>query len=243
MQKTIGLALAALIAGAGAAQAQTNDGFSVSAQGFAASTQADADFPNADKLDNELSGALAGIRLGAEYQFGDDDKGLVVGASYATTLGDGITSEPIRNGNYLVHHTVLDGFSGWDASIGWDFGPLTLGVAWGQLTRDVTTFQSCPEDSDAVPFGYCGNATFRQQREGLRGGSPEEDTADSFRAFGQWEISRRFYLEASYLQAEFGQSITPLDVIGAQPADRTAHGPTSMAQDFEVLSVGAGIRF
>ncbi len=237
--------LASLALAAYAAPAAAGD-FDLTFQGSALQVDADADFINDDKLDNEISGVLTGVDLGAEYTFGDE-RGFVVGAHYFTAVGDGIVSEPIRNGNYLVHHTTLDGLSGWDVRAGYDFGALTFYAGYGQLERDVTTYQSCPEDSDAVPFGYCGNATFRQQREGLRGGAPEEDTADLTRVGLSWSVTERVFVSVDYAWAEFGQSITPLDVISNAEnnaaGNREPHGPTSLAQDFNVLSFGAGVRF
>lgn len=217
-------------------------------EGFAAQTTADAEFINADKLPNEISGTFTGVRLGVEYAFGESSDGLFVGLNYSTTIGDGINSPVVRNGNYLTHETTLEGFEGWEVVAGWDFGPIALGVGYTpEFTRDVVSYQSCPEDSDAVPFGYCGNATFRQQREGLRGGSPEEDATESIRWFGRYDVSDRVAITLSYQQADFGQSVSPLDVIpnaeNNAAGNRTAHGPTSFAQDFEILSIGAQLRF
>lgn len=224
--------------------------FDFTVEGFAAQTTADADFINADKLDNELYGTLTGIRLGAEYAFGESTDGLFVGANYYTTIGDGLVSEPIRNGNYLVHYTVLDGFSGWEVNAGWDFGRIAFGVGYGELTRDTTTYQSCPEDWNAVVAGYCrggGVLPNNEGREGLRGGEPVEDTADSWRFFGRYDVTERFALTLSYQTADFGQSVAPLDVIpnaeNNAAGNRLPHGPTSYAQDFQILSIGAQVRF
>lgn len=237
--------LALLGATALTAPAHAGD-FDLTLEGFAAATEADADFINADKLDNELSGVFGGIRLGAMYTFGDDGKGLEIGANYYTTLTGELSSEPIRNGNYLVHHTVLEGFSGFEGTLGWDFGPFAIGGGYGQLTRDVTTYQSCPEDSASTVAGFCygsGVLATQNAREGLRGGEPTEDTADSWRIYGRWDVTERFGVTLGYQSADFEQSVTPLNVIGTQPADRTPHGATSLAQDFRILSIGGAIRF
>ncbi|MGH6950387.1 MAG: hypothetical protein ACREH4_05920, partial [Vitreimonas sp.] len=169
-----------------------------------------------------------------------------VGANWYSTIGDGMVSAPVRNGNYLVHHTVLDGFNGWELNAGWDFGTWALGAGYGELTRDVTTYQSCPEDWNAVVAGFCrggGVPATAESREGLRGGEPSEDTTESWRFFGRYDVTEHLAITASYQAAEFDQSIAPLDVIGAQPADRVAHPPTSFAQDFEIFAIGAEIRF
>ena len=223
--------------------------FDVTLEGFAASVEADADFINADKLDNALSGAMSGIRLGAEYDFGQPG-GLFVGASYYTTFGDGLVSEPIRNGNYLVHHTTLDGFDGWEVSAGWDFGRIAAGVGYGELNRDTTTYQSCPEDWNAVVAGFCrggGALPNNEGREGLRGGSPAEDTAESWRFFGRYDVSERFALTLSYQTADFGQSVAPLSVFSNAAnnaaGNRLDHPPTSYAQEFTSLAVGVQVRF
>jgi len=239
---------AAIIALSSGGVARAGD-FDVTIEGFAAQTDADADFINSDKLDNELSGALTGYRMGAEYAFGESTDGLFVGANYYATFGDGLTSEPIRNGNYLVHHTILGGFEGWEINGGWDFGPIAAGVGYGELTRDVTTYQSCPEDWNAVVAGFCrggGVLPNNEGREGLRGGAPAEDTAESWRFFGRYDVSDRFALTLSYQTADFAQSIAPLDVIpnaaNTTAGNRLAHPPTSLAQDFKILSVGVQLR-
>lgn len=219
--------------------------FDLVAQGFASQTDADVEFINADKFGNELSGVFTGVDLGAEYTFGDE-RGLMVGVHYFTTLDGEVTSEPVRNGNYLVHYTTLEGYSGWDVRAGWDFGALTFYAGYGELERDVTSYQSCPEDYQAVPFGFCGgggNPAVGNAREGLRGGSPEEDTAELTRIGASWAITERVFANVDYAWAEFGQEVSPLDVIGEQPVDRTPHGPTAFAQDFNVLSLGLGVRF
>lgn len=244
-----GAALAAL--GSFAAPAHAGD-FDVTLEGFAAFADADADFinPPTDKADNAISGTLAGVRIGAEYAFGESTDGLFVGANYYTTVGDGISSEPERNGNYLIHHTVLDGFSGWEVNAGWDFGRIALGVGYGELTRDTTTYQSCPEDWNAVVAGFCrggGVLPNNEGREGLRGGSPAEETTDSFRYFGRYDISERFAFTVSYQTADFDQSVAPLAVIdnaaNNAAGNRIAHPDTSFAQDFRLFMIGAQVRF
>lgn len=226
-----------------AAPAHAGD-FDFTVEGFSASVDSTADFPNADKLDNDLSGNFSGVRLGAEYTF---DSGLFFGANYYTSLTEGTTSAPVRNGNYLVHYTQFDGFSGWEVNSGFDFGPIAVGAGYGEITRDVVTYQSCPEDSDGVPFGFCGNAAQRQFREGLRGGSPAEDTADSWRVFARYDLSDRWAIIGSYQSADFDQSITPLAVVANAEnnaaGNRTAHPDTSLAQDFTALAIGIQLRF
>ena len=237
------LLIGAALFAASASPAFAGD-FDVTLEGFAAQVDADATFINADKLPNELSGVFEGVRIGAEYT---TEPGLFFGANYYTTLAGEITSEPVRNGNYLVHYTTLAGFSGWEVNAGWDFGHIAAGVGYGSLTRDVTTYQSCSEDHDAVPFGFCGSVAFGDAREGLRGGSPEDESADSWRVFGRYDVTEHFALTASYQTADFGQSLTPLDVVAnaenTAAGNRTAHGPTAFAQDFRAFSIGAQVRF
>lgn len=249
MKKNIGLFAGALLATSALAAPAFAGDIDFTVEGFAAQVDADADFinPPTDKADNPLSAALTGVRIGVEYAFGESSDGLFVGANYYKTFGDGITSEPVRNGNYLIHYTTLEGFSGWEVNAGWDFGRIAVGAGYGELTRDVVSYQSCPEDSDGVPFGFCGNAAQRQFREGLRGGSPEDNTADSVRFFGRYDVNDTFAVTLSYQTADFEQSISPLDVIANAEnnaaGNRTAHGPTSFAQDFQILGVGAQVRF
>lgn len=250
MRNTTLFGLALLATTAFTAPAYAGD-FDITLEGFAAQTEADADFinPPTDKADNPISGVLSGIRLGAEYDFGQLG-GIFVGGNYYTTISEGLSSEPQRNGNYLVHHTVLDGFSGWEVNAGWDFGPIAAGVGYGQLTRDTTTYQSCPEDWNGVVAGFCrggGVLPNNEGREGLRGGEPGEDTADSWRFFGRYDISERFALTLSYQTADFDQSIAPLAVISNAAnnaaGNRLDHPPTSYAQEFQILSIGAQVRF
>lgn len=235
--------LALLASSALAAPAFAGD-FDVTVEGFAATVDSTATFINADKLPNDVSGEFYGIRLGAEYTF---DSGLFFGADYYTTGGDGTTSAPVRNGNYLVHHTEFTGFSGYEFLAGWDFGHIAVGAGFGQMERDATSYQSCPEDSDAVPFGYCGNAAQRQFREGLRGGSPQDNEADSWRIFARYDITDTWGVTLSHQEADFGQSISPLDVIANAEnntaGNRTAHGPTSFEQDFSATMFGIQARY
>lgn len=242
--RTIGLFGIALL-GATALTAPAHAGdFDVTAEGFAAVVDSTATFINADKLPNDVSGEFYGIRLGAEYTF---ENGLFFGADYYTTGGDGTTSAPVRNGNYLVHYTEFTGFSGYEVLAGWNFGHLALGVSYGQMERDATSYQSCPEDSDGVPFGFCGNAAQRQFREGLRGGSPQDNEADSLRIFARYDITDNWGVTLSHQTADFGQSISPLDVIANAEnnaaGNRTAHGPTSFEQDFSATMLGIQVRY
>jgi len=225
--------------------------FDFTLEGFAAQVDADADFinPPTDKADNAISGALYGYRLGAEYDFGQQG-GLFVGANLYGTVGDGLVSEPQRNGNYLVHYTELSGFNGWEVNGGYDFGSIAVGVGYGQITRDVTSYQSCPEDWNSVVAGFCrggGVLPNNEGREGLRGGSPEEDTADSWRFFGRYDVSDHVAITLSYQQADFGQELSPLDVVSNAANDaagnRLAHGPTSFAQDFSIVGAGLQLRY
>jgi hypothetical protein len=157
---------------------------------------------------------------------------------------------PVRNGNYLIHYTEMNGFSYYDAIAGYDFGRFDLYAGYGQLTRDVVSYQSCPEDWNAVVAGFCrggGVLPNNEGREGLRGGEPQEDTADLTILGARYEISDRWSIDLRYMEADFEQSISPLDVIAnaenTAAGNRIAHGPTSFAQDFQALSVGLQIRF
>lgn len=248
MQKALtGAAILAALNGGAvlAAPAYAGD-FDLVLQVNASSVGADADFINDDKLDNSIDGALAGVELGAEYTFGDGGSGPFVGAHWSTTVGDGVTSAPIRNGNSLIHYTELEGFTTWDVRAGYDFGAFTAYAGWGELERDVVTYQSCPEQYESQPFGYCsggGVPATGNAREGLRGGSPEDDSTELWRVGATWQVTERMFVAFDYAWADFDQSAAPLDVVGDQPSDRTAHSDTSLAQEFRVFSVGVGVRF
>lgn len=246
MQKTHLFAAAAALAALAPGLANAGD-FDVTAEGFVATVDSTATFINADKLPNDVSGEFYGIRIGAEYTF---DSGLFFGADYYTTGGDGTTSAPVRNGNYLVHFTEFTGFSGYEFIAGWDFGHIAVGAGFGEMERDAVSYQSCGEDRFSTVAGYCfggGVAATAESREGLRGGSPQENTADSWRIFARYDITDNWGVTLSHQSADFGQSISPLDVIANAEnnaaGNRTAHGPTSFEQDFSATMLGVQFRY
>lgn len=241
MRKFLLLSAAALAASAGSAFAQDHTGISVAI----GATQFDGDFEfTGGKPTQELSGTLPTLRLGADYQFGGDEGGPVLGASYFTTFGDGIQSPPNRDGNYLVQDGRIDGLSGWEVRAGWAFGDWLPYVAYGQTERDGVTRQSCPNDPASVVAGFCAGgfvpatATARAgQREGSVDGSGETISLGL-----EWNLSEHVFFDARASQTDFGEQIVSLDPTGNTPG-QLAHPLTNPSQDSQAFSFAIGWRF
>lgn len=249
--KNIGLFAGALLATSALTAPAFAGDIDFTVEGFAAVVDTSADYINADKPDNDLSGVLGGYRIGVEYTFGSNDgRGVFVGANYYATATDALNSGAQMNGNALWNEAELEGFSGYEFTVGYDFGSIAVGVGYGELEADSITYQNCAEDHEIYTASFCGaggNDVVGDQREGLRGGSPMENSTEAWRLFGRYDVNDNIYITASYLNAEFGQSVAPLDVIDnaandAHP-DRTAHPATSYALDLNgTVMVGFGLR-
>lgn len=255
MKKTLtgAAALAALFAGSAYAQEapprsdHAGIGFAVGALSI---EDADYEFTGG-KPTQELGGTLATWRIFADYQFGDGDHGLVVGASYFSTFGDGLQSGPVRDGNLLVQDGTLDQLSGWEGRVGYAFnaGGLDLMpyVAYGQIEREGTTRQSCPGNPAASMNvgGYCAGGfvlATATARAGTRSGDID-GSADTLSFGVELNLNRHAFIDVRYYpEADFGEQIVTLEPTG-DTAGQTAHPPTNPSQAPRFIGVQLGVRF
>lgn len=227
-------ALALLSTPAFAQEASDHEGFSLAIG--AAQFEGDVTFTGG-KPTEELSGTLATARIGYDHQFGDH---LVLGASYWSSLGDGLQSGPIRDGNYLVQDARLDGLSGWEVRAGWAFGDFMPYVGYGETERDLAVRQSCPNDPASVVAGFCAGAaaTARAgQREGDAGASAETISLGL-----EWNATEHVFIDVRWSQADYGTQLVSLDPTGNTPG-QTAHPLTNPSQEPSWIAIQIGARF
>lgn len=100
----------------------------------------------------ELSGAILGGQIGANYQMG----ALVVGVE--ADLSKANLNGSVRDGNYIVQTDTIEWTGSLRGRIGWAIGRFlpyaTAGVLWEHSKRG----QSCPGDPAAVVAGHCKTA-------------------------------------------------------------------------------------
>lgn len=233
----------ALLASAGAAHAEDHQGFSV-ALGALQIDDATYTFTGG-KPDQEISGTLPFFRVGYDHQFGEDG-GLVLGASYFSTFGDGLQSPPVRDGNFLVQDGTLDSLSGWEVRAGWAFGNFLPYVSYGETEREGTTDQSCPNDPNAPVNvgGFCAggfNLAVATQRAGERSGSVD-GSAETLSLGIEWNATAHVFLDLRYSETDFGTQIVTLDPTGNTPG-QVAHPATNPTQSISGLALSVGYRF
>lgn len=231
MQRTllIGAALAALSAAPAHADTGDHAGFAVSFGGQY--VDAGIDY-SGSKPDADLSGAVAEFRVSYDHQFGP----VILGASWGGTVGDGLTSPANRDGNYLVQGAELDRLSSWELRAGVPVGRFMPYAAGGQITRELTVWQSCPADPASVVAGFCGNDAYEAQRAGLSSGSID-DTATMWRVGIEATLSPHAFVDLSYMRADFGAVTVALD------PDPAVIPPTDPDQSIESVSLRLGWRF
>lgn len=238
--KMVWMAGAAFALMAGAAHAQNHTGLSISVG--AANVNGDVTF-SGGKPAETLNGTVGLARVGFDYQFGAES-GFVVGASYFSTIGDGVQSAPVRDGNYLVQDSRLDGLSGFEGRIGYAFGAWMPYAAYGQTERDLVTRQSCPNQTGSAPFGFChggGVPATELARAGQREGDAGS-TADTWSVGLEWSASEHVFLDARYSDTDFGTQVVSLDPTGNTPG-QLAHPATDPTQSLRSFAVSVGLRF
>jgi len=241
-----GAAMLALnFAAAGAALAQQNhEGFRLSAGVGASYLQGDVRF-SGGKPSEPLAGAMALGRINLDYQFGEGS-GFVVGIGAFSSLGDGIQTAPVRDGNLLVQDSRLNGLSGYGGRIGYAFGNLTPFVGVEKWQRDFTTRQSCPDNPAAsvAVGGYCAggfNLPVATTRAGQRAGSDSAE-ATAWTLGAELALSRHFSLDARYSDADFGTHVISLAPTG-NTLGQVAHPPTDPSQHVRAFAITGAWRF
>lgn len=236
----LGAALAAF-GMAGTAHAEDHTGLYVAGGGM----QFDGDFTfSGGKPAENVSGAMTFIEVGGDYQFGSGPNGFVLGGSYFQTLGDGLDSGPVRDGNYLVQNAHVDGLTGWEVRGGFAFGDVEPYIAYGQTDEDASTFQSCPNDWNSVVAGFCrggGVPATAIARQGTRRGDAGQ-TMDTWSIGVNWNLSTHAFVDIRYSQADYGSQIVSLEPTG-NTAGQTAHPATDPHQDPTWAAVKIGYRF
>lgn len=231
------LAAAAVLPFAFAPQAlaqQNHSGFALSAG--ADQISGDVSY-SGGKPDESLSGSMGVWRVSFDHQFGQDG-GLVLGASYADSFGS-LNADTQRDGNYLVQGATLSGLSSWEVRAGWAFGRFMPYAAYGKLSRDMSVWQSCPDDHNAAPFGFCsggGNAALGDAREGRRTADAGQE-ADMWRIGVEVMLGQHGFVDLSYAEADFGTQVVNLD------ADPAIVPPTDPTQDVRTIGLKTGWRF
>lgn len=243
MQKRIlgAVAMAALLAPGVALAADDHQGVSFSIGAL----QVDGDYEyTGGKPTQEISGAMPTFRIGYDHQFGSDEGGFVLGASYFSTFGDALQSGPVRDGNYLVQDGTLDTLSGWEVRAGWAFGDFMPYLAYGETEREGLTRQSCPNDPASTVAGFCygGGVPATQaaragQREGSLDGGAETTTLGL-----EWNVSANVFLDLRYSETDFGTQIVSLAPTG-NTAGQLAHPDTNPNQSLSAIGFQVGYRF
>lgn len=231
----LGAALASLMIGAGAAHAETGDHSGLSVSTGAGLVDADITY-SGGKPTAALSGAMADVRVGFDWQFGETS-GPVIGASYTKSVGDGLNAGAIRDGNYIVQGASLDGVSVIEARAGWAFGRFLPYVAYGKIERDGEVSQSCPNDPASTVAGFCyggGVAATQQARKG-RTTAELDGSADLLRVGIEINVTPNVFVDLNYATADFGRTVTPY-ANAAIPA-------TDPTQEIKATTLRVGYRF
>ena len=233
--KRIAMVVAALVLGAGVAQARDRP-FSwtgIYAGGHGSYNWADQEFPGAPahpagppRMD--LSGGMLGGQIGAQYQMGV----IVVGIEGDYSRGN--LSQTVRDGNYITQTGEIDWTGTLRGRLGLAMGNVMPYVTAGYMWAGASYNQTCPEKA-AAPFGHCNRADkYNITKEATHGGF----------VYGggvEWAVSQHFSIKAEGLWYRLGEETY---AFGNAPLNaKEAIGNKPIDYDGAMFRIGGNYRF
>jgi outer membrane immunogenic protein len=192
--------------------------------GWASST---VDYANTGTPEQDLSGAILGVQLGAQYHVSG---GVVAGIEADVSFAK--LNDTVRDGNYITESGQISSIGTVRGRLGYAMGAflpyVTAGLAWDRLKQG----EVCPAPA-AAPFGFCNTHGPFDLSE------TKTNTGFVWGGGLEYAINQKWSIKAEGLWTDLGSTNYTLCCdAGAKPL------PASIADhDIKMFRIGANLHF